>query len=71
MNEVIKGYKLKAQIEFGKLKREIEDLKSNFRSTDWTDEESMIKAAGEIWRLESNMKDYMEQHKIILENAGD
>lgn len=69
MNEVIRDYMVKSQIEFDNLRREIDDLKSKFKSTNWTDERSMISAAGEIWSLESRLKDYMEQHKIILENS--
>lgn len=69
MNEVIRDYMVKSQIEFDNLRREIDDLKSKFKSTNWTDERSMIEAAGEIWSLESRLKDYMEQHKIILENS--
>lgn len=71
MNEVIKNYRLTAQLEFGKVQRAIDKQKETFKSTNWTDQESMIKAANKIWNLEQRLKDTLEVHKIILENLGE
>jgi len=72
MNEQFKRkYRIDAQMEFGKVKRMIDEQKEAFKSTIWTDQKSMIEAANEIWRLENRLKDALEVHKIIMDNMGE
>jgi hypothetical protein len=66
-----KEYLIDAQLEFGKIKRMIDEQKETFNSTIWTDRKSMIEAANEIWRLEGRLNDALEIHKIILNNWGE
>jgi len=71
MTDFIRAYRVHAQIQLGRIKREIDVKKEEFRATDWTDEKSMVEAANEIWRLEGRLKDALEIHKIIMDNTKD
>lgn len=67
-NDFKMSYMRKVQLEIGKVRREIDNKKETFKSTNWTDEKSMIEAANEIWRMEKRLKDALEIHSIICEN---
>lgn len=70
MGKIVKGYKVRSQIEFGKIQNQINELKDKFNSTDWDDESKMIQAANEIWRLENKLKCALEIHDIIVGLEG-
>lgn len=66
MNEIMQNYIKVFDDGLARARQAIETEKEIFRSTDWTDMESMVKSAGKIWAHESQIKDAMEQHELIL-----
>lgn len=67
MRDFEKKYRRDVQIELGKVKREIDELKAAFKSKIWTDQKSMVDAANKIWALENRLKDAFEIHKLITD----
>lgn len=68
MSDFIKEYNEYVENGFDVLKKHIDDLKLKFQKTVWTDRESMVQSANEMWSFENKLKDYSEIHKIVLDN---